>query len=226
MSGAERIEHVMVWSGWLRLGHWLMAIGVGFEIVSAWLINHAYVDLEFWRDWHVIVGQGLAFVLIGRVVLLLLPGSGNWRSLVPRVAQLRPMLQMVKFYLSFARLPLPNWYAHNPLWAPMYALLLIGLALVLVTGFTYHQPYDLAGVALTRVHEWSASLVAGLALAHVLAVMLHDWKGRGAFISAMLSGYRYFHVSITDGTASGTVSVDALRRSAAATRGEDQDSGA
>lgn len=223
MSDAGQIRHVLIWSSWLRLSHWLIAFGVSFEIVSAWLINNAYIDLEFWRDWHVMVGQGLVFVLVGRIVLLFAPGSGNWRSLVPGSAQLRTMFQMLKFYLSFARLPLPNWYAHNPLWAPVYVLLLIVLAMGLTTGFAYHQPYRIADVAIARVHQWAGSVLTILALGHVAAVLLHDWKGRGALVSAMFSGYRYFHVSSSGKTSTGTstVSVDDLRNSASPQRRRD-----
>ena len=71
----ENIRYVLVWSGWIRLIHWLMAAGVLFLFASAWAIQHGNVDYEFWRDWHMIVGQLLLITVAARVILMfLLPG--------------------------------------------------------------------------------------------------------------------------------------------------------
>jgi len=191
----ENIRYVLVWSGWLRLAHWVIAAGVLFQIVSAWAIAHQNVDVLFWRDWHMIIGQVLLIALMLRLALLFFPGSSHWRSLIPNRSDIPNIVQMIKFYVTFARFPLPNWYAHNPLWKPLYLLLFVLLAGCLLAGIFLNAPYHIAGFSLPALHSLLAQIITLFVIAHVIAVFLHDLKGKGAFISAMINGYRYFHAS-------------------------------
>ena len=50
---------------------------------------------------------------------------------------------------------------------------------------------------------WVIGFILILTVAHVLAAFLHDLKGKGAAISGMISGYRYFHVEKQDGVKAG-----------------------
>jgi len=111
----ENIRCVLVWSSWLRLSHWVIAGGVIFQIVSAWALAHD-------------AGQIISMALFLRVILLFFPGSSNWRAFIPERSQVQAMVQMIKFYLSLARFPLPSWYAHNPLWLPVYPVFYLVLA--------------------------------------------------------------------------------------------------
>ena len=76
----ETIKYVLVWSGWLRLSHWVIAFGVLFQITSAWAIRMNPPDYEFWHDWHLIVGQIMLIAILLRVILLFTDGASNWRS--------------------------------------------------------------------------------------------------------------------------------------------------
>lgn len=191
----ESIRHVTIWSGWLRAAHWLIAAGVLFELFSAWTLAQDPVDSGLWRDWHVIVGQLVALALLLRIALLFIPGSSHWRALLPKRAQWGAILQMAKFYLSLTRAPLPAWYAHNPLWAPVYLLVLLLLAACLASGLLHDAPGRQFGVLTATLHAGLGQALAYFSLFHVLAAALHDWKGEGALISAMFSGKRYFHVN-------------------------------
>jgi Ni/Fe-hydrogenase 1 B-type cytochrome subunit len=188
----EEIRRVRVWPGWLRAAHWLIAAGVLFQLFSAWTIDQGARDPQFWRDWHLIVGQGVALALALRIVLLFVPGTGNWRALAPDKSP-QAFLQMVKFYFSLGRVPLPGWYAHNPFWKPIYPMVLLVLAAVCATGML-----GVAGLGdpdnVAQWHRRLAHVIAIFTLCHVVAVVLHDLKGEGAFLSSMISGYRYFHV--------------------------------
>jgi Ni/Fe-hydrogenase 1 B-type cytochrome subunit len=191
----ETIRYVLVWSGWVRLTHGLIAAGVLFLLVSAWALQQGVVDPEFWRDWHMIVGQLVLVAVVGRVILLfLLPGTANWRAFLPDKAQWAGMKQMALFYLSFARFPLPNWYGHTPFWRVIYPLFWLVLLVCAVTGLFYNAPYQFLGMSMFGLHGGLASLILGFTVAHVVAVVLHDLKGKGASISGMINGYRYFHV--------------------------------
>ena len=105
------------------------------------------------------------------------------------------MLQMLRFYLSPARMPLPTWHAHNPLWAPLYLLALALLAACVASGFWHSATWRVLNGSPASWHAHLTHALALFTLAHVLAVALHDWMGNGALISIMLSGKRYFHVS-------------------------------
>ncbi|MBU1725042.1 MAG: cytochrome b/b6 domain-containing protein [Gammaproteobacteria bacterium] len=219
----ETIRHVLVWSGWVRLTHWLMAGGVLFLFASAWAIGLGAADYEFWRDWHMICGQLLILVVVARVILMfMLPGSAHWGALLPDRAQLEGAKQMLLFYLSFARFPLPNWYAHNPFWRQIYPLVLLILLLCAITGLYYNTANTFLGMSMFGWHAALAGIILGVTVAHLLAVFLHDLKGKGAGISGMISGYRYFHVEGRDKGGNGTpvvnkssvvhVSIDSIRK--------------
>ncbi len=191
----EHIRYVQVWSGWLRLSHWVIAFGVLFEIASAWAVTHQNVDAAFWRDWHTIVGQIVLIALLLRLVLLFLPGSSNWRQLIPTGTDMQAIGQMTKFYVTFARFPLPAWYAHNPFWKPLYLLFYLLLAGCLLSGIFRTAPYLVAGFSLPTLHQGLAQAIILFSIVHIITAFLHDLKGKGAFISAIINGYRYFHVS-------------------------------
>ncbi len=210
----ERIRCVAVWPGWLRGSHWLVAAGVVFEFISAWALRHAGPERAFWLDWHLIVGQAVLLVLLLRLALLLKPGVGHWRSLLPERAQLAAVAQTLKCYLSLGRLPLPNWYAHNPLWKPIYLIIFLLLLGCLLTGFNLGAAGAILGTDLSVLHVRLANAVGGLALLHVVTAVLHELKGQGGTVSAMINGHRYFHAPQQtarpdDGAA--YVSVDAIR---------------
>lgn len=218
----ETIRYVKVWSGWVRLLHALLGMSVLFLIMSVWLLETGSEAVDFWRDWHRVIGQWLLIVVVARVILLfLLPDSGNWRALVPDVTQWRAAAAMLRYYLSLARAPLPNWYAHNPFWRPVYPLLLVVLLLCGLTGLWYQAPYTLLGLAMHEWHRLLASGVTAFAVAHILAVVMHDIRDRGGSISGIISGYRHFHVPqraeksaspFTGSTPPVYVSVDSIKR--------------
>lgn len=195
----ETIRYVAVWSGWVRLTHWLLAAGVGFQLLSALALQWGAVDDVFWRDWHVIVGQLLIVTVVGRIVLaFLLTGSAHWRAFLPDAAQWQGIKQMLMFYFSFARAPLPNWFAHNPLWRQVYPLWWLLVLATAFSGLYYNSATPLLGMTLFAWHKFLASSILVLSLVHVLAVFLHDLKGKGASVSGMISGYRYFHVAASE----------------------------
>jgi len=214
----ENIRYVLVWSTWLRLSHWLIAGGVLFQLGSAWALAHDEANYDLWLDWHLIAGQVILIALVLRVILLFFPGSGNWRTFIPQRAQVQAMLQMLKFYLSLTRFPLPNWYAHNPLWLPVYPVFFLVLAGCLLSGLLYNAPDIVFGTPMYELHGALAGLIAVFSLFHIVSVFLHDLKGKGACISAMVNGYRYFHhTEVSDKEASKlsgkmTVSVDSIKK--------------
>lgn len=222
----ENIRYALVWSAWLRLSHWIIAGGVLFQIISAWAIAHDEAGAAFWLDWHLIVGQVILMALGLRVLLLFIPvssnwpASSNWRAFIPGRAQYQAMIQMIKFYLSLARFPLPNWYAHNPLWLPVYPVFYLVLAACAVSGLLYNSSHIFFGTPMYTLHGALTTLIVAFSIFHIVTVVLHDLKGKGAYISAMVNGYRYFHYTgVNDKDDSDllgrqSISVDSIKKQA------------
>ena len=217
MQQAEKITRQTVFTLSQRLTHWIIALAVIFQLLSAWLVQHSDVDVVAWFEWHLMVGQAMIVALLYRLFLLFRPGSGHWRLLVPTREQRHVALQTLKFYLSLGRLNSPDWYAYNPIWQPLYLLLIVLLVLTAATGLLAGSYLFAFGFSISQLHGILAALVLAFSIAHPLFVVLHDARGNGAQLSAMLNGFKYFHVrqssqpSTIDPTpAKNSVSLDSL----------------
>lgn len=193
IPSTERIQRRRIWSGWLRLAHWGMAFAVLVLLATGWLMTYTHGVNDAALDCHYISGAILAMSLLLRLGLLLFDKTtGQWRALIPQPSQLKAMGEMLRFYLSFAKMPLPKWYAHNPLWAPVYALSFMLLGLLVLSGYLMDEQPFFAGFYLPDAHNFAASVIGFFVILHIISVFLHDLKGTGSDISAMISGYRIF----------------------------------
>ena len=205
------INRVAVFSKAQRITHWIIAGAITFLIISAWLVQHSDVDVIAWLDWHIMIGQALSLVLAYRIYLLFVPGSGHWRLLIPTKEQRHVFIQTVKFYASLGKLPCPDWYAFNPVWQPIYLLLIIIMILTTITGFLVGNYLFLAGFTMPELHAVFASIILYFTLAHIFFAVYHDIKGGGAQISAMLNGFKYFQIKeVESPIKDNSVSLDSL----------------
>lgn len=190
-----RIERVPVWGGWLRLSHAAVGLSALVLIVTGWLLEAAPSLEADAADFHYYAASVLMFGLVLRVVLAF-AGSPleAFDKLIPEDGELRAMRDMLLFYLTLGRAPLPRWYAHNPLWKPVYLVFYLCLAILVLTGWLREDQPLLWGWYLPSVHGIFASAVAWLSLLHILSVVLHDYRGDAADISAIINGHRYFTV--------------------------------
>lgn len=171
-----------------------MAAGVFFQFSSAWIITNTIADFSFWQDYHLIIGQLMVLVLALRAWLLFQKGVGHWRSFKTNKTQLEGAGQIIKFYMSLFRFPLPNWFSYNPLWQMVYPAMLFFVFLAVFTGVMHDSSLHILGFSMRDMHSSSTSLLGTLVLLHAATAILQDWKGKGGSISAMLNGNRYFHV--------------------------------
>jgi len=205
------IYRVAVFSKAQRITHWLIAGATTFLLISAWLVQHSDVDVIAWLDWHIMIGQSLSLVLAYRIYLLFVPGSGHWRLLVPTSEQRHVFTRTVKFYASLGKLPCPDWYAFNPVWQPVYLLLIIVMILTTVTGFLIGNYLFLADFTMPQLHAVLANFILYFTLAHIFFAVLHDIKGGGAQVSAMLNGYKFFQIKeVENPIKDNSVSLDSL----------------
>jgi len=194
----EQIRRVRVWSGWLRLIHTTLAGSTLLLLATGWLIGHAPSVAASALEIHYLGAGVLVFALALRLFFGLFgKGAERFEHMLPRLSEGRAIRDSLVFYLSLGRTRLPNWYAHNPLWKPVYLALLLLLTLSVATGWLMPDTPLLGRVYLPGAHRWLADMVGVLTLAHLFSVVLQDVKGRHADISAMLSGDRYFEVERT-----------------------------
>ncbi len=212
------VSRIRVWSRWLRLSHWTMALAVFGLLASGWLIGHAPTLRSEAGEFHSIFAALLIPALLVRIYLLVLgQGSDHISDCEPDRHRLRQAGQLLLFYFSLGRLPLPKWYAHNPLWGPIYLALFFFLALAALSGLALQREIAFwGGISLQHLHQLSYLLIGWFALLHIPAVFSHDAAGEGSDISSMVSGFRTFHVERPEQEAAGStqsVSLETLRRS-------------
>jgi len=208
-QGDETLREAAVWSGALRLTHWLTTAAVLVLLGSGWLLHEmpgAFTAL----DLHLATGYALAAVLALRLYLLLFGhGAEHWRDLLPLRG--RAAAATLWFYLSLGRRPLPAWYAHNPFWAPLYLMLWLLLGAATASGVALRHLPGAAAWA-EGCHGPLAAAIGLWTLLHVAAVALHDWRGGTADVSAMLSGRRLFRLRRPEGVPLEVPVRDLLRR--------------
>lgn len=210
-------QRVSVWSQWMRLAHWSIALSVLTLAATGWLVGSAPSVAVGAADLHGYAASVLMAGLALRIWLLFADkGVGGWEGLVPARANLPAMKQMLVFYLTLGKAPLPNWYAHNPLWVPLYALLYLFLVVMAVTGIFMEEQPLVAGLYLPSIHLAFAKIIAVLTVFHLVTVVLQDIKGKRGDVSAMLNGYKLFESQKPDPVEfmreSPGVSIDAIGR--------------
>lgn len=209
------IQRIQIWGAWVRLAHWLMALAVLLLMLTGWLIDTAPGVAGAASDYHYIFSTVLMAGLALRLWLLFFDkGIGHWQKLLPEANASRTYKQMLVFYLSLGKMTLPGWYAHNPLWKPVYLLLFVVLLLQILTGMNRDVHPLVMGFYLPGIHELLASIITGFFVLHIIAVVLHDLKGTASDISAMINGHKIFvirKVESQDTPAVYPVSLDQLR---------------
>ncbi len=211
----QSLQRKYIWPGPLRLGHWIMAITVTGLLASGWLMQNVAHIFQAALDFHYIFAYVLCFALGLRLYLLIgaSPSAASWHDLVPRTQDLNKALAMLRFYVSLGRTPLPHWYAHSPLWAPIYLLLLFILLLQILTGFLIGTEHHVILVNLYSLHHIGATFIAFFTITHIVTVFLHDLEAGSSDISGMIHGYRIFTLEKPElPPTSHSVSLDKLKQ--------------
>ena len=212
------VYSVLVWSRWLRLAHWSLAVSIFGLLFSGWLLSNDPILFASAIDFHYIFTAIMLPALILRIYLLLFGrGTDNLRDCELDLHRINQAFQTIRFYLTFGKISLPKWYAHNPLWGPIYLFLFFFLILCSLSGFalSYDRLY-LANINMLDLHRLSYYSIAGFVLLHLPAVFSHDLSGKCSDVSAMINGNRIFTIeesSIHSQNNVQTVSLDDLLKS-------------
>lgn len=168
----------------VRLFHWLQVLLLG----GLW-----YSAEQEWYGIHQLLAYTLASLLGARLIWGLIGSeTARFRHFVPSFKQLR-------HYLGTKRLTTKSPVAgHNPLSALMILALLLLVTLQFVSGLMTTDEVMTEGPLYSMVPDWLSSLAGswhelgfnlllGLIALHVLAAMLHQWRG-DKVVSAMWHG--------------------------------------
>jgi Ni/Fe-hydrogenase 1 B-type cytochrome subunit len=205
-----QVVRVAVWPAILRVVHWVSALALVVLLVTGWLmqsglvLNDRLYDVLL-DDLHLPAGHVLGLAIAVRLYLLLvdrgvtghsalLPGKGSWQGIK----------QGLVFYTSFTRTTPPRYYAHHPVWAPVYLVWWLLLLAQLVTGLLleFARLRGTFGLSSDVVLGWHLAPFAWLVMftvLHVVSVFLNDLKGDGSDASGMINGHRTFDVGEADG---------------------------
>lgn len=188
------IRRLEVWSKPLRICHWALTLAVAVLLLSGWLIRWAPERADQVRDAHFVAAAVLVAALVVRLGLFAVGrGPALLGALLPDRHRLGQALAVLRSYLTLGKLPLPRWYAHNPLWAPIYLLLYAVLLIQVLTGAALLQQVTMIGdLSLRGLHAWGYFLVLGFSAGHILASFIHDAWGKADDVSAMINGQRIF----------------------------------
>lgn len=196
----RQVQRTMVWSGWMRLAHWLIALPVIVLIATGWLLDQAPSVAESASRYHDLASVGLILGLLLRLWLLFFgKDSGHWKALMPARTDIPRIGAMLRFYATLGRTPIPKWYAHNPLWAPLYLVVVVILVVQALTGLLMESYPVIGGFYLPFVHDFWATVILVFACLHVIVVVLHDAKGTTSDVSAMINGHKIFVVEDVEG---------------------------
>ena len=92
---------------------------------------------------------------------------------------------------------LPSYFAHNPFWKLLYLLMFILLSLQVFYGllieFSWLRSITRLDSLLGREqHSLLFIPIFSLVIAHIVTVILHDWKTETGEVSSIINGYKHF----------------------------------
>ena len=166
-------QNGLVWDMPVRVFHWSLAL----SFAGAWLT----AESEYWKLWHVSFGYSMALLIGFRLV---------WGLLGTRYARFTQFVRgpsaVKAYFLSYLQGKPQHHVGHNP--AGALAILAI-MATVLVTVATGYATYEELGWDwLQDMHEAMASLLMGIVVIHIAAVLLTSVVHKENLVRAMLTG--------------------------------------
>jgi len=149
--------HDVAFPEWARLGGWL-AGGINWHFFLMWPL-----------------------IAVGVLYVGYLAVSGEWRKLLFRPRDLRPAIEMQKYYLRL-RKDHPRQGKHNALQKAAYTVIVLVGALAVLTGFAVWKPVQLwwltalfGGFQAARYwHFWAVWVFVAFAIMHVILVFAAD----------------------------------------------------
>lgn len=164
---------VPVWDVVQRLLHWALAAAVAL----CWWAGEQRLSLH---------------IACGYVALAAAASRTLWGLLGSAHARFTDFVRGPRGVLGYAGLVLrsrePRYLGHNPLGGWMVLALLIGVAVVCVTGILYTTDRFWGEAWVELAHRASAWTLVGLVALHVAGVVFTSWRHGENLVAAMFSG--------------------------------------
>ena len=214
---AKTVTRVFIWSRWLRLSHWTLTLSALGLIATGWLMGIDTQMTQTAGELHYLFSGVLLPALLLRLYLLFFgKGTDHLTDCEPNLHRLKQSWEVLRFYLTLGKAPLPKWYSHNPLWGPLYIALFLILTLSVISGIMLlNGQFLLGSISLLDLHHISYLTVLIFTVLHLPAVFAHDLSSKSGDISAMVNGYRTFEVNEREAGKLGntqSVTVDTLMK--------------
>jgi cytochrome b len=167
---------VVVWDRFVRIFHW--------SIASLFALN--YFITEEGGDIHELVGYSALGLIAARIVWgFVTQGPARWAAFWPTPARLKSHWSQIKAGQPHRAL------THSPMGAVVMITMLLGLALLAITGFAMQEiDYFWGDERLEEIHESIANGVAALAVVHILGGIVQSLWLRENLIWSMITGRR------------------------------------
>ena len=165
----------LVWPWWVRLSHWLVAIGV----VAVWILTYVFYETDELHRW---IGYAILVAVSVRILLAHFTQSQAAKLSLPSKQALKLHIVHLK------QLDLPVVSGHNPLgqWAVYAIWTMIGL--LALTGWLSRTDMFWGEDLPVDIHAWLSGILMGTVLLHVLAVLVVGRIARQHLILQMLHG--------------------------------------
>ena len=165
------IFHDLAFPEWARLGGWL-AGGLNWHFFLMWPL-----------------------IGIGALYLGYLAMSGEWKKLVFRPRDVKPAIEMQRYYLRLKK-DHPPQGKHNALQKAAYTLIVLLGALSILAGFAIWKPIQFplltwmfGGYQAARYwHFWTVWLFVGFTVVHVFLVFVVDPVSFRSMVTGWYSG--------------------------------------
>lgn len=191
----NNIKRILIWSSWYRLSHVLIGLSTLLLLATGSLIRLSPMLTAQAADIHHYSSAGFLAGLVIRFILMV-KGKPHERLsyLIPTLMERRGIVAMLRFYALLGKAPLPNWYAQNPFWKPLYLLIYLLLITQLITGIYLTNHAFLFGFQPRELHVLCSSLLLGFTLCHIFCSIWHDYASSNSDVSAIINGLRTFNV--------------------------------
>jgi cytochrome b len=163
----------LVWDMPVRVFHWSLAL----SFAGAWLT----AESEYWKLWHLSFGYSMALLIVFRLLWGLL-GTPYARF----TQFVRGPAAVKAYFLSYLRGQPQHHVGHNPAGALAILAIMATVLITVITGYTTYQ--EIGGEWQSDLHEATASLLMGIVVLHIAAVILTSVVHKENLVRAMLTG--------------------------------------
>lgn len=199
---------IKVWDPLTRFLHWWIAIAVLLQFATGtifWLwgsqiSNSMMFDLNLP---HFYIGYSLATAIAVRITLLFIgPETAHWSDFLPVNSHKRSIWKRtLSYYKSFCRADFPRTLGHNtfagPVYLVFYLLMAVQVGIGIYLSFLPGGTTQMDSPWMT-VHKYIFFALIGFILAHLIAVLIREIKGKEYITSSMINGYKIFSQSDYD----------------------------